>query len=478
MGRRHGNYNHNNNPTHNYNHEFIDFNEFKMITNLELKKEKGKKDGKKVGKKENKNILIIEINKNYETSIILDYDIQLKDGKLFLVDDKLKKINKNRLESIKSGILNSISINISKNLINKATMRKTYYIHPPIPLIGHTAFGLIDRGTNIIQVRGLSGCNINCPFCSVDEGKYSKTRKNDYYVDIDYLVEEYKKIVEYKGNKHLEAHLDGQGEPSLYYPLPDLVQNLNEINKKGKGIVSMQSNGVNLTYKLIDELEEAGLHRLNLSINAIDEKMSRMLAGSRDYNIKHILDIAEYVKNSKIHLLIAPLLLPNVNDEEFKKVIDFAVQLEMRNPQNIVNPITNKKNPIVGAQLCLTYQFGRKIKKMKVWKFKKFYDLLKSYENEYKKNGMDVQLDTPLSKAFGNHRRKKIPSPFKLNEITRAKVVLDGRVNGEVIGVAKDRVIQIIDIGKKNIHYEKLIGKTVKVKILRTKDNVFVGKLI
>ena len=272
------------------NYNFIDFNEFKMITNLELIK------------KENKNKLVIEINKNYETSIILDYDVLLKDNKLFLVDDKLKKIKKNRLESIKSGILNLISINISKNLINKATKRKTYYIHPPIPLIGHTAFGLIDRGTNIIQVRGLSGCNINCPFCSVDEGKYSKTRKNDYYVDMDYLIEEYKKIVEFKGNKHIEAHLDGQGEPSLYYPLPDLVQNLNEINKKGDGIVSMQSNGVNLTYKLIDELEEAGLHRLNLSINAIDEKMSRMLSGSRDYDIEHILDIAEYVKEHGIKL--------------------------------------------------------------------------------------------------------------------------------------------------------------------------------
>jgi len=292
---------------------------------------------------------------------------------------------------------------------------------------------------------------------------------------MDYLIEEYKKIVEFKGNKHIEAHLDGQGEPSLYYPLPDLVQNLNEINKKGDGIVSMQSNGVNLSYKLIDELEEAGLHRINLSINAIDKNMSRILSGSRDYDIDHILNIAEYIKNSKIHLLIAPLLLPNVNDEEFKRVIDFAVDLEQKNPQNILNPITNKKNPILGAQLCLTYRFGRKIKKMKLWNFKKFYELLHFYENEYKKKGIDVRLDTPLSKAFGNHRRKKLPSPFKLNEIIRAKVVLDGRVYNEVIGIAKDRIIQIINVQQ---NHEKLIGKTVKVRILRTKDNIFVGSIV
>jgi uncharacterized Fe-S cluster-containing radical SAM superfamily enzyme len=62
-----------------------------------------------------------------------------------------------------------------------------------------------------------------------------------------------------------------------------------------------------------------------------------------------------------------------------------------------------------------------------------------------------------------------------LNEITKAKVILDGRINGEVIGVSKDRIIQIINVHQS---YEKLMGKTVKVKILRTKDNVFVGALV
>jgi len=443
------------------NNNFIDFNNFKMITDM----------------KQHKNKLVVEINKNYETTIILDYDTYLEDNKLFFNPDLLKNVHKKRIESLKSGILNLISINVSQNLVNKYTKRKTYYISgsSQIPLMGHTAFGLIDRGTNIIQVRGLSGCNINCPFCSVDEGRHSKTRKNDYYVDVDYLVEEYKKIVEFKGNKHIEAHLDGQGEPSLYYPLPDLIQNLNEINKKGDGLVSIQSNGVNLSYKLIDELEEAGLHRINLSINAIDEIKSRMLSGSKEYDINKILDIAEYIKNSKIHLLVASLLLPNVNDEEFKKVIDFAVELEQKNPQNIINPITKKKNPILGVQMCLSYKFGRKIKKMKSWKFNSFYELLRSSEKEYKNKGITVNLDLSKFEAFGTHKRKKLPSSFKLNEVVKTKIVMDGRVNGEVIGVAKNRVIQIININK---NYQKLEGKTVNVKINRVQDNIIVGQKV
>ncbi|WP_456374687.1 radical SAM protein [Methanocaldococcus sp.] len=430
----------------------LDLSKYRMIT-----------DVKNIG-----NTLILEINKIYEVKVDIPYN-EVE------IENSIIKINAHpkRAENIKVGILNLISYSIANNLKSKITKRRTIYINEPIPLIGHTAFGLIERGRNIIQVRGHCGCNLNCIFCSVDEGEFSKTRKNDYYVDLEYLIENYKKIVEFKENKFIEAHLDGQGEPSLYYPLVDLVQELSEINKKGNGIVSMQSNGTTLTYKLIDELEEAGLHRINLSINALDENMAKMLSGRRDYKIEKILDIAEYIKNSKIHLLIAPLLLPNINDEEFKRVIDYAVELEQKIPQNIINPITGKKDPILGCQLCRVYQFGRRPKKMKVWDFEKFYNLLRKYELEYAKKGINVKLIlTP--KDFGTHKRKRLPYPFKVGEIIKANVVLDGRIKGEVLGVSKNRVIQIINVKNE----QSLNGKNVKVRILRNKDNIIVGELV
>ncbi|ENN96311.1 radical SAM protein [Methanocaldococcus villosus KIN24-T80] len=426
----------------------LDLSKYRMITNI---KSKG-------------NRLILEINKIYEVSIDIPYE-EVE------IEESVIKINTHpkRAENLKMGILNLISYHIANNLRSKITKRRVIYINEPFPLIGHTAFGLIERGRNIIQVRGHCGCNLNCIFCSVDEGEFSKTRKNDYYVDIDYLIKEYKKLAEYKGIKKLEAHLDGQGEPSLYYPLVDLVQALSDINVEG--IVSMQSNGTVLDYKLIDELEEAGLHRINLSINAIDEKMAKMLAGRKDYNINKILDIAEYIKNSKIHLLIAPILLPNINDTEFKRVIDFAVDLDLRVKQNIINPLTNKRDPILGCQLCRVYQFGRKPKKMKVWNFEKFYELLKKYEIEYKKRGLDVKLIL-RPEDFGIHRRKRLPYPFKVGEVIRTKAILDGRIKGEVLAAERGRVIQIINTN------EDIIGKRVKVRILRNKDNIIVGEVV
>jgi len=62
-----------------------------------------------------------------------------------------------------------------------------------------------------------------------------------------------------------------------------------------------------------------------------------------------------------------------------------------------------------------------------------------------------------------------------LNETISVTLLMDGRVNGEVIGASKNRVIQIIDY-KHEVN--KLIGKRVKVKVLRVKDNVIVGSMV
>jgi len=42
-----------------------------------------------------------------------------------------------------------------------------------IPLFGCIAFGIIDRGTNVLQVRPISECPLACIFCSTDAGPYS-----------------------------------------------------------------------------------------------------------------------------------------------------------------------------------------------------------------------------------------------------------------------------------------------------------------
>lgn len=108
-------------------------------------------------------------------------ELIIKDGRLFIDTD---------YPGIEKYIAIYIQNNLGALLRNRYTKRKVLYIHEglDVPLLGYNAFGLIDRGTNLIQVRGVSGCNLSCVFCSVDEGPYSRTRKLDYVVDIDYLM--------------------------------------------------------------------------------------------------------------------------------------------------------------------------------------------------------------------------------------------------------------------------------------------------
>ncbi|MBI3026488.1 hypothetical protein HYY70_00090, partial [Candidatus Woesearchaeota archaeon] len=51
-------------------------------------------------------------------------------------------------------------LNSFKNLKNKLNNKTTVYIHSfsGIPLIGTNYFGLIDRGTNIIEVKPITSC--------------------------------------------------------------------------------------------------------------------------------------------------------------------------------------------------------------------------------------------------------------------------------------------------------------------------------
>ena len=91
-----------------------------------------------------------------------------------------------------------------------------------IPLIGSPYFGIIDRGTSLLQVRPSCGCNLNCPFCSVDAGPKSLTRATSYEVEMEYLLGAVQEIARFKG-PGVECHIDSPGEPLMYRRLPELV---------------------------------------------------------------------------------------------------------------------------------------------------------------------------------------------------------------------------------------------------------------
>ena len=341
---------------------------------------------------------------------------------------------------------NSLLAEGFKDLKNTISGKKTIYIHKNsgIPLIGSNSFGIVDRNTSIIDVRPITSCNLNCIFCSVDAGLSSRNQV-DFVVEREYLVEEFKKLVDFK-ECDVEVHLGTQGEPLLYAEIVELIKDLSSI-KKVKTI-SMDTNGTLLTEELVDKLAEAGLTRINLSLNAMDKNLARKLAGCK-YNLDKIKETASYIAK-KMELAIAPVLVPGFNDDAMEKLINFAKKMK-----------GDRKGYFIGIQNFLNYRFGRNPCKQLSWD--KFYLMMKDLE---KKTNTKLIIGP---EDFNIQKTKKLPKPFKKGQIIKAEILCPGRLKNEMLAVASNRVISIPTCFKKGI---------VKIRITRTKHNIFMGRLV
>ena len=339
--------------------------------------------------------------------------------------------------------------NAFKNLRNKLNNKKTVYIHQSsgIPLRGTNYFGLVDRGTNIIEVKPITSCNISCIFCSVDEGPHSR-RKVDFIVEKDYIVNEFRKLVEFKGSKNIDAHINAQGEPTLYADMVELVRDIMLIPDVKTS--SIDTNGTLLSKKLVDDLAEADLTRINLSLNALDQEKAQKLAG-HPYNLNKVMDIARYIP-TKMDLIIAPVWVPGFNDEEMPKLARFAEEIG-----------AGKNCPSIGIQNMLNYRFGRN--PIDVVPMESFYSKMRELEEKH-----NVKLIFDKS-AFNVEELPELPKPFKKGQVIEAEIALPGRIGNEMLAIAKERLISVPDCDKE-------IGQKVRLRIKRTKHNIFLGELL
>ena len=70
---------------------------------------------------------------------------------------------------------------------------------------------------------------------------------------------------------------------------------------------------------------------------------------------------------------------------------------------------------------------------------------------------------------FHIHPAKSLPNPFKKGEIVKARVFSTGRLQGETLAFAKDRVISLP---------QTTVEGTVKVRIIKTKHNIILGQVV
>lgn len=327
------------------------------------------------------------------------------------------------------------------NLQNIITKKPATYVHlkSGIPLVGNNSFGIIDRNTNILEIKPITGCNLDCIFCSVPDRK----RYSDFIVEEEYMIQELKKIIDYKGCDDIEIHIGVQGEPLLYSDLVRLVSDAKAIS--GVKRITMNTNATFLTKELAKDLIHAGMTRINISINSMDTEASKRIA-SADYNLKHIKSMIAYLaKHYPNNIHIAPVVMFGKNDKDMEDLVKFA-------KENSIN---------CWIQNFLEYKGGNRPVKQKDWEY--FKDFLKKLEEKY-----DFKLLVDFKTDFKLSETRSLPSIFKKGDVIMAEVLCMGRLRHEFIVKCNDRTISVINDKAKKASP----GDIVKIKITNLKHNM------
>ncbi len=311
-----------------------------------------------------------------------------------------------------------------------------------LPLVGSLPIGIIDRGTNLLQIRATTICNLKCVYCSTNAN--SDFHPVDYIVDLDYLLQWFKEVVKQKGVS-VEANLDSVGETFAYPKIMELVKALGAM--ENVHFISCQTNGTLLTKEKIDLLEEYGLGRINLSFDAANKDVATKMAGIDSYAYDHVKKMAEYIATKKIELFLTPVWVPGMNDKDMEDLILYSKE--------------------IGAKLAIQkfeyYKYGRnpKTKILTWWKFfKKLEELEKKYQVKLKLGTEDIDI----------RHCKSLPLVMEKGEVLNATVVCPGWQKNQMLVAARNRSVSVFDCMKNP-------GDLVKVRILNNKDNIYIAQM-
>jgi len=315
-----------------------------------------------------------------------------------------------------------------------------------VPLIGCLAFGYVDRGTNTLQVRPSSYCPLNCVFCSVNTG--CKSNKARYLVDVDYMLDYARGISDFK-DCELHWHIDTVGEALTYPDLPRLIAGLKELDNTLE--ISLETNGVLLTRDKIKELKQAGLDRINLSIHALNNELSKKLVGVDWYRVNHVLSMIDVIIKEGLSLVLAPVWVPGMNDEEIPKIIELAIK-----------KIKKQSIPSLGVQKYEVHKHGRKVR-TKEMSWAEFYARLRDWEKEY---GVKLVLKPS---DFGIRKAKRIPIVMKKGETISITGLVPGWEPNQVVGVCRERAVTVLNWRE--------LGVELKCRVIHNKDNIYLARI-
>jgi cyclic pyranopterin phosphate synthase len=179
---------------------------------------------------------------------------------------------------------------------------------------------LIDNYGRIasnLRISVIDSCNLSCNYCFTALSKPSMKSKLLSFKQITKLTSLFVSL----GIDRIR--LTG-GEPLLRKNLPQLIKSLNQI--EGISKINMTTNGI-LINKYIEQLENAKLNTINLSLDTLKEEKFKSITGKKC--LAQVVENIDLIRRSKINLKINCVALKGFNDNEIIDFVEFAIDREL-----------------------------------------------------------------------------------------------------------------------------------------------------
>lgn len=173
-----------------------------------------------------------------------------------------------------------------------------------------------NRHITYLRISVTDRCNLRCMYCMPEKGVALKDHKE--ILSFEEITDVVKTGVKLGINK---IRLTG-GEPLVRKDLPQLIRMIKAID--GVEEIGLTTNGTLLT-KFAEELWEAGLRRINISLDTINKERYREI--TRIDKLSEVLTGIEIAKKMGFDpIKINFVRIPGVNGDDEKEVKQFCIR--------------------------------------------------------------------------------------------------------------------------------------------------------
>ncbi|MEW1836303.1 GTP 3',8-cyclase MoaA [Microbacterium sp. NPDC079995] len=196
---------------------------------------------------------------------------------------------------------------------------------PQIPsgALPDPAVGLVDTHGRVhrdLRISLTDRCSLRCTYCMPEQGNEWLARTS--ILTTDEIVE----IAEVAASLGIRTFRLTGGEPLLRTDIVDVVRRVAAISgPEGPVEVAMTTNGIRLA-EVLPDLIDAGLTRLNISIDTIDRE--RFAALTRRDRLDDVLEgIAAAAASDLKPLKLNAVAMRGVNDDQLVDLVAFAMEV-------------------------------------------------------------------------------------------------------------------------------------------------------